>query len=97
VFRDAWSLARRDDENALLGQVWATVTMLMTFGLIYKSVFSMSEIGYLFWFFTGVVASRAVEHRREGLARPYSRRPEERFPSADGPALPGPEPVYRRG
>jgi hypothetical protein len=41
----------------------------MTFGLVYKSVFSMNDVGYLFWYFSGVVASRAVAVRHAARRR----------------------------
>jgi len=73
VFRDASLLARSGGNDALLGQIWVAVTAIMSFALIYKSVFAMNEIGYPFWFFSGVVAARAAElrlaHRRRRRAR----------------------------
>jgi hypothetical protein len=94
LWRDARFLARGEGQDALVGQIWVTVTVIMGFGLIYKSVFSMTEIGYLFWYFSGVVVSRVVEARKPfgtGLAGEGSRRSAEpRGPSAwrDEP-LPG--------
>ena len=38
--------------------------LVMFLALLYKSIFSMNEIGYLFWFYSGVVASRVLEERR---------------------------------
>jgi hypothetical protein len=67
--RDARLIARRDDDMGVLGQVWITVIAIMALALIYKAVFSMTEIGYLFWFFTGLVASQAVAQRRRDRAR----------------------------
>lgn len=64
AFRDARFLARTDSPNAIFGQVWATVTIIMTMALVYKSVFTMNEIAYLFWFYTGVVARQAYLARR---------------------------------
>lgn len=73
LLRDSRRLSRADEEaDALLGQIWAAVMVIMTFGLIYKAVFSMNEVGYLFWYFSGVVAGRVVEQRR-------SRRAPSRF------------------
>lgn len=63
VLRDAYTLSRGDAEFALLGQIWVAVAVIMTLALAYKSVFSMNEIGYLFWFYSGVVAARAAEQR----------------------------------
>lgn len=60
VTRDALTLARSNDPAAHLGQIWTVAMIIMTFGLFYKSVFSMNDFGYLFHYFSGVVASRAV-------------------------------------
>jgi hypothetical protein len=73
VFRDAWDLARRGGQDALLGQIWVGVTTIMIFALIYKSVFAMNEIGYPFWFYSGLVAARAAELHRARRRQRYSR------------------------
>ena len=52
-----------------MGQIWATGTVIMTFALVYKAVFAINEIGYLFWYFSGIAASEAVRQRRERRAR----------------------------
>jgi hypothetical protein len=74
VLRDAHALARSDGDGALLGQIWVGVTLIMIFALIYKSVFAMNELGYPFWFFSGVVAARAAELRRARRARRIKTR-----------------------
>lgn len=70
VFQDARALAKRDGSFGLLGQVWATISVLMGMALFYKSVFTMNEIGYLFWFYSGLVASKAYALRRSSVRRP---------------------------
>jgi hypothetical protein len=77
VLRDAYALARGDPEWALLGQIWVAVTVIMTLALAYKSVFAMNEIGYLFWFYSGVVASHVAEQRaaRKALRTTYGPHP----------------------
>jgi hypothetical protein len=60
VTRDSLTLARSSDPAAHLGQLWTVAMIIMSFGLLYKSVFSMNDFGYLFWYFSGVVASRAA-------------------------------------
>jgi hypothetical protein len=65
VLSDARALARGSGWTAMLGQMWVGVTLIMIFALIYKSVFSMNEIGYPFWFFSGVVAAGAAAERRK--------------------------------
>jgi hypothetical protein len=69
VLSDARTLARFGGEDALLGQIWVGVTLIMGFALIYKSIFAMNEIGYPFWFYSGVVAARVAEQRRVWRAR----------------------------
>ena len=64
VARDALRLARSSDRAAHLGQIWTVAVIIMTFGLAYKSVLSMNDFGYLFWYFSGLVASRAVVARQ---------------------------------
>ena len=69
VGRDALTLARSNDAEAPLGQIWAVAVIVMTFALLYKSVLSMNDFGYLFWYFSGVVASRAVAVRHAAARR----------------------------
>jgi hypothetical protein len=69
VIRDALTLARSSDPAAYLGQLWTVAMIIMTFGLLYKSVFSMNDFGYLFWYFSGVVASRAAVLRQSASSR----------------------------
>jgi hypothetical protein len=69
VARDALTLARSKDAEAPLGQIWTVVVIVMAFALVYKSVFSMNDFGYLFWYFSGVVASRAVAVRQTARKR----------------------------
>jgi len=64
LLRDAHYLSRQSGNDALLGQVWFTVMLIMSFAMLYKSIFSMNEIGYLFWYFSGLVAGRAVARRQ---------------------------------
>ncbi len=75
VFNDSRTLARSDDELAALGQFWAAVMVVMTFALIYKATFAMNEIGYLLWYFSGVVVSRTAELRARATARARPPRP----------------------
>jgi hypothetical protein len=69
VARDALTLARSNDPAAHFGQIWTVVMVIATFGLVYKAVFSMNDFGYLFWYFSGVVASRAAAVRQKVVSR----------------------------
>lgn len=68
VFQDSRLLARTDGPFAIYGQAWSTVIVIMTASLMYKSVMSMNEIAYLFWFYSGVVAREAYVERRRSRA-----------------------------
>jgi hypothetical protein len=68
VFSDARYLARTGGPFAIYGTVWSTMLIIMTMALMYKAVFAINEIAYLFWFYSGVVARNAQ------LARAASRQ-----------------------
>jgi hypothetical protein len=76
VARDALVLARSHDSASDLGRIWVVAMIVMTFGLIYKSIFSMNDFGYLFWYFSGLVASRAVLVRQAAHRRAPQPLPE---------------------
>jgi hypothetical protein len=87
VWRDSLLLARSDDHAAFLGQLWVVAMIIMTFALLYKSLFNMNDWGYLFFYFSGVVASRAAAVRRARALRPATKRlPESWRLAIDGPA-----------
>jgi hypothetical protein len=77
VFTDARRLSRSEElSSAVLGQSMGVIMVIMSAALFYKSIFSMNEIGYLFWFYSGVVASRLVEQRHAHRRAPsQTRRP----------------------
>jgi len=76
VLVDARAVARYGrGADALLGQIWVGITLIMIFALIYKSVFAMNELGYPFWFYSGVIAARAAELKRARRAHAFGSRP----------------------
>ena len=87
VFRDSLTVARSKDALASLGQLWTVAMIVMTFGLIYKSVFAMNDFGYPFWYFAGVVASRAVAVRQAARNRVRHAPPSWRL-AAERPRAP---------
>ena len=89
VARDAFSLARSKDPAAPIGQFWAVVVVIMTVALLYKSVLAMNDSGYLFWYLSGLVASRAAAVRHGALLRGSPQRvpPSWRL-AVDGPRAP---------
>jgi O-antigen ligase len=89
VARDSLFLARSKDSSAPLGQFWAVVVVIMTFGLLYKSLLSMNDSGYLFWYFSGLVAGRAAALRQSVAVRGAPQRipPSWRL-AVEGPRAP---------
>ena len=85
VMRDALLLARSKDETAAVGQLWVIAMIVMTFGLLYKSLLYMNDMGYIFWYFSGLVASRAAAVRRHASRRVSHQVPESWRLAIDGP------------
>jgi len=83
VTRDSLTLARSSDPMAYLGQTWTVAMIIMTFGLVYKSVFSMNDFGYCFWYFSGVVASRAAVVRQSAANRVAHAPPRWRLAASE--------------
>ena len=69
TFRDALLLARSSGPSAMLGQVWAPITLIAAMCLAYKSTVTMNEIMYPLMFYAGVLARTAYSLRREQRAR----------------------------
>jgi hypothetical protein len=84
IFRDARALGREPGGLGLLGQVWATITVMVVLSLLYVSVFAINEIAYFFWFYSGVVASALVRQRR--AARSAARAAPPAWYATDGGA-----------
>jgi hypothetical protein len=74
VSRDSLVLARSNDFAAALGQIWCVGMIIMSFGLLYKSLLGMNDFGYLFFYFSGLVASRAAAVRQAAALRPATER-----------------------
>jgi hypothetical protein len=88
VARDALALARSSDSAAAIGQLWVVAMIVMTFGLLYKSLLAMNDFGYLFWYFSGLVASRAAAVRRAARHRVPQHAPPSWRLAADSPHAP---------
>lgn len=57
-WRDTRDYARSGDDMSWLGTWWSVCIIVFTFGLMYKSIFDFNELGYMFFFWSGVLASR---------------------------------------
>ena len=54
--------------------------LVMIFGLLYGRIFDFNEIGYIFWFFAGLTASKRYRLSRVDVtdtASPASEHPDE--------------------
>ncbi|MGI9259348.1 MAG: hypothetical protein ACR2QQ_10960 [Gammaproteobacteria bacterium] len=65
MYRDARWLASRNDFMGILGQFWSTSMLVMVFALLYARIFDFNEIGYIFWFYSGLVASKRYRLSRK--------------------------------
>ena len=67
----------------------AVVVVIMAFALFYKSVLAMNDSGYLFYYFSGLVASRAAAVRHAASLRgALQRAPPSWRLAAEGPRVP---------
>jgi hypothetical protein len=73
AYRDAVFLARSNSPFSALGQTWATILVVLGIILGYMSMFGMNVTLYLFWFYTGLCASKAWQ-LRAGHALATSQR-----------------------
>ena len=62
-YRDAVFLARSESPFSAIGQTWATILVVLVIVLGYTSMFGIDVTLYLFWFYTGLCASKAWELR----------------------------------
>lgn len=85
VTRDALALARSKDALSDLGVLWVLAMVIMSFGLVYKSLLHMTDFAYLFFYFSGVVASRAAALRHSAAAAIARRPRQDWWPAADSP------------
>ena len=91
MYRDARWLANRDDFTGVVGQFWATGMIVMVFALLYARVFDFNEIGYIFWFFSGLVVSKRYRLSRSAAteaAASKSESSEELEPSLTATSSP---------
>ena len=71
IFRDALVLKESTGVEGVLGLGWVGVIGLMYLSVFYSELMSKEAISYPFWYFSGVVASRAFQIRsvRQASAR----------------------------
>ena len=60
MWRDARRYASSDDDYRWIGTWWSVCIAILFLGLAYKSILNFNEIGYMLFFWSGLVASRNV-------------------------------------
>lgn len=94
AWRDARYVARYGGEFAVVGQAWGTIVVIMALCFGYQTVFWVNETGYLFWLYSGVVASLAASARK--ARKEKSRRDlRERWPGKLGASSPQPAAAHQ--
>jgi hypothetical protein len=58
VWRDARRFSASGGEVRWYGTWWSTCTVILIFGLIYKSILNFNEMAFMLFFWTGTIASR---------------------------------------
>jgi len=70
IWRDARRCARVDteSESSWYSTWWSTCIVIFVFGMAYKSALLLNELGYMVFFWSGVIASRywRIRHADEG-------------------------------
>jgi len=72
ILRDAQFLAHR--HAGFMGAVsagWVGVTVVMTIALAYKAIHTFESLSYLFWYFSGLVASQRMRLEKLPSRKPY--------------------------
>jgi hypothetical protein len=81
LLRDARYLARTDGQFALLGQIWGPIVLIMAAAWLYKAFFAMNPVAFPFWFYAGIVASKACALRRTQRQNQHHRQRQTPSPS----------------
>lgn len=68
IWREARTCAKIDGETGWRCTWWSTCILIYVFGLAYKSVLELNELGYLLYFWSGVLASRGWRLRRSAAS-----------------------------
>ena len=59
ILQDGVRLSRTHRWDAALGGWWAGVVLIFIIALIYKDLIKFNTIGFLFWYFSGLIVARA--------------------------------------
>jgi hypothetical protein len=77
IWRDSRRCAKidNDSETSWYSTWWSTCIVIFVFGLAYKSVLQLNELGYMVFFWSGVIASRywRVRNSTDGTLAPETQ------------------------
>jgi len=59
IFQDSIRLSRTNNWDSVLGCWWAGVSLMFLFAMIYKDFIKFNTIGFLFWYFSGLIVARS--------------------------------------
>lgn len=59
IFKDSMRLRNRNDDVGVLAQAWLPVTVIMSLTMFYLPLMESPTLGTLFWFYSGVIVTRA--------------------------------------
>jgi len=59
IWRDSRRYAITDEDSRWYGAWWSICIVIFAFGLIYKSILNFNELGYMLFFWSGIIASRS--------------------------------------
>jgi len=74
IFRDALVARRSKGLGGAVALGWTGVLAITVVGMFYKNTLNSNALGYLFWFYSGVVVALASEVRRTSSARDSTSR-----------------------
>lgn len=78
VFNDARHLSRADGLPGILALGWTAVTAIYMISLLYKNFWSHNVMGYVFWYFSGYIATMRLRWEYSMAVLPMAS-PQARF------------------
>jgi len=63
IWRDSRRYAITDEDARWYGTWWSICIVIFAFGLTYKSILNFNELGYMLFFWSGIIASRSWQLR----------------------------------
>lgn len=73
VFQDSIRLSRTSGWDSAIGCWWAGIALMFLFAMIYKDFITFNTTGFLFWYFSGLVAARSFIAQFGERIKPNSR------------------------